>query len=280
MTTVTAYQTPQQYLDATEQTLERKEVENNLILGLCHGFADKAKPQPNCFFISAVEDGAIRATSIKTWTKAIVSGFAEDTRHLKPLADYYLNEGIDLQGVFGESPYAAAFSAYYGKKTMEERGLLVHRLVSVNDLPLAPGHFETAGYRDMDTLIQWTLDFEAEAEVHPKHSAALAKAAPEAKLIAGSIYKWTDKGEMVSLAAIVRKTRNTGVVGLVYTPPERRGKGYATSCVQLLSARMLQSGLKSCALFTDKANPTSNHIYRKIGYEPLTEFLDVDFSGA
>jgi len=278
MTSVTAYQTPQQYLDAAEQFLERREVENNLILGLCYGFADKTQPQPDCVFINALEGGVIKASSIKTWVKAIVTGVAEDTRPVKALAGYYTGEGIDMAGVFGESRYAAAFSGYYGKKTVEERGLIVHRLVSVNDLPSAPGHFEIAGYQDVDALVAWSLAFEAEADVRPKRSAAQMRTTIEARLDAGAMFKWMDKGEMVSIAAIMRKTRNTGVVGLVYTPLELRGKGYATSCVQQLSECMLQSGLQYCGLFTDKANPTSNHIYRKIGYEPLTEFLDVDFA--
>ena len=32
---------------------------------------------------------------------------------------------------------------------------------------------------------------------------------------------------------------------------------------------MLDQGRKFCTLFTDLSNPTSNRIYRAIGYEPV-----------
>jgi uncharacterized protein len=82
---------------------------------------------------------------------------------------------------------------------------------------------------------------------------------------------------MVAVAAINRKTKNAGIIGLVYTPIEYRRKGYATSHVRKLSEYILQKGFTYCGLFTDKANPTSNHIYKKIGYEPITEFVDIGY---
>ena len=33
-----------------------------------------------------------------------------------------------------------------------------------------------------------------------------------------------------------------------------------------------------CSLFTDQANPTSNSIYAKIGYVPLGDALEIDFT--
>ncbi len=61
-------------------------------------------------------------------------------------------------------------------------------------------------------------------------------------------------------------------IGAVYTPPEMRGHGYASNCVAAASQAQLDSGLRYVFL-TDLRNPTSNHIYREIGYEPV---CDVD----
>ena len=59
-----------------------------------------------------------------------------------------------------------------------------------------------------------------------------------------------------------------GVVrlGPVYTPPEARRHGYATALVAELSRRALAAGATKCMLYTDLANPTSNSIYRAVGY--------------
>ena len=56
-------------------------------------------------------------------------------------------------------------------------------------------------------------------------------------------------------------------------PPERRRHGYASACVAALSERLLSEGRRFCFLYTDLANPTSNAIYQKIGYQPV---CDVD----
>jgi hypothetical protein len=66
-------------------------------------------------------------------------------------------------------------------------------------------------------------------------------------------------------------------VGPVYTPPERRGRGYATACVAALSQTILDEGWAFCTLFTDLANPTSNSIYQKIGYHPVCDFAEYRF---
>ncbi len=66
-------------------------------------------------------------------------------------------------------------------------------------------------------------------------------------------------------------------VGPVYTPPERRGRGYASNLVAAVSQAQLEAGCRSVFLFTDLANPTSNHIYQAIGYEAVRDVADWRF---
>ena len=63
----------------------------------------------------------------------------------------------------------------------------------------------------------------------------------------------------------------------VYTPATLRGAGYATACVEHMSRGLTNSGLR-CVLYTDLANPTSNGIYRRIGYEAVAEILGYQFA--
>jgi predicted GNAT family acetyltransferase len=277
MVTITAYQTPQQFLDATAKVLEQKELVNNLTLGIPNGFADKTKQYPGCVFINAFEDGQLQATSIKTISKALVSGFTQNTDALRALASYYLDHNIDLSGAVGEGFYSTMFAEFYGKPQVRTRTMIVHELKVVNPLPLAPGTLEIADAEDIELITQWTLNFEEDAKTFPKQSAEQVLKSTQARIASGSIFKWIDREEVVSIAAIVRRTKNMGIVGLVYTPDKLRGKGYATGTVQKLSEYILQNGFSGCGLFTDKSNPTSNHIYKKIGYSPLTEFADIEF---
>ena len=278
MTTVASYQTPQDFLDDTAEILEQREVENNLILGVCNNFADKTKVYDGCVFINSFDDGKIQATAIQTISKAIVSGTSKDVRYIKSPADYFTDNNIDLTGVVGESFYSTEFSKFYGKRQTAEKSLIVHKLISVNDLPPTAGKLESATADDIDLVTEWTINFERDAQTFPSKSKEQAQKSTQAQIASGSLFKWTNKREIVSIAAIVRKTKNLGIVGLVYTPDEARNKGYATSRVQKLSEHILQNGFKYCGLFTDKANPASNHIYRKIGYSPSQNSLILNMS--
>jgi len=66
-------------------------------------------------------------------------------------------------------------------------------------------------------------------------------------------------------------------VGPVYTPPEHRRRGYATSLVAGLSRSLIERGFRACFLYTDLANPTSNRIYGEIGYERVCDSVEYRF---
>lgn len=45
-----------------------------------------------------------------------------------------------------------------------------------------------------------------------------------------------------------------------------------------LFTTLLNQGYKYCFLFTDLANPISNHIYQAIGYQPVNDWYDYSFT--
>ena len=68
-------------------------------------------------------------------------------------------------------------------------------------------------------------------------------------------------------------------VGPVYTPPEHRKRGYASSAVAAASEQALAEGATRCMLFTDVSNPTSNSIYRALGYVRCGDWREYEFGG-
>jgi predicted GNAT family acetyltransferase len=87
------------------------------------------------------------------------------------------------------------------------------------------------------------------------------------------MFLWEDGGRAVSMVGVSGETPNGIRVAPVYTPPELRGRGYASACVAAVTQAQFDRGRRFCFLFTDLANPTSNKIYQAIGYEPV---CDVD----
>jgi hypothetical protein len=99
----------------------------------------------------------------------------------------------------------------------------------------------------------------------------------EHRIAQKKIYVLEVHGKPVSIAGITREMQSVCGVAHVYTPPYFRRKGYATSCVARLSQIILNKGFKKCVLYTDLANPTSNNIYQKIGYNPVCDSVMLKF---
>ena len=105
---------------------------------------------------------------------------------------------------------------------------------------------------------------------------------PPALVAVGRDPLWEDGGEPVSLAGWGGPTPNGIRIGPVYTPPELRGRGYATALTaelsqRLLDGRLFEGGRRFCFLYTDLANPTSNAIYERIGYRRVAESAEIVF---
>jgi uncharacterized protein len=82
---------------------------------------------------------------------------------------------------------------------------------------------------------------------------------------------------LVSMAAHTTALEGVVRIAAVYTPPELRKRGYAGACVGRLSAQLRDKGYQ-CMLYTDLGNPISNSIYRRLGYEAVSEILRYEFA--
>lgn len=173
----------------------------------------------------------------------------------------------DLREAWGEdheiTAFMAAAAATLGREEIElDQGMGLYELRQVADVPVAPGHRRTLEPGDEAWLQPWLQAFRDEATPHDPSPAADAAL----RVIARGVgHVWVD-GEPVAWANYGRDVGSFLSVGPVYTPPGRRGRGYATALVAEMSRLALSEGRQGCTLFTDLANPTSNRIYERIGY--------------
>jgi RimJ/RimL family protein N-acetyltransferase len=115
--------------------------------------------------------------------------------------------------------------------------------------------------------------WEAEAHERPRGgwSDARAPASSERPRGGWSDARAPDDTEPVSLAAMTGVIAGTARIGPVYTPPQFRGRGYGSGVTAAITQHAERQGAESVILFTDLANPTSNSIYRRLGYEPVED---------
>jgi uncharacterized protein len=197
---------------------------------------------------------------------AALAALAEALRERRPL----------LPGVAGHHEVATRFTTLWQERTGAgvEPGMeqWLYRLTAVVPLPTSPGRFRAAREDDRPRLREWFASFAAEAAVERETDAQLDR-----WLAHGGMYLWED-GPVVSMAAASPPVAGVVRISAVYSPPEVRGRGYATSCVASLSQRALDFGATACMLYADQANPTPNAIYRRIGYRPVSHSREYRFS--
>ncbi|HZW02328.1 MAG TPA: GNAT family N-acetyltransferase [Anaerolineaceae bacterium] len=278
---LTIYDNPQTFLDCVAPQLERREAENNVILGIANRLIRSPGRFPQPAFLATVEDGGEPLlVALRTPPHRLVISAEEDdpAEAVKTLIRHLADAGEALPGVMGTSALAEAFARRWARRTgqpqriaMRERVFELRRVIP----PAAvPGRLRLAAPADEELLVEWFYGFEMDA--FGAADRAVAQKLARLLVADGDLYVWDDGGP-VSMAATGRRTRRGAAIGYVYTPPELRRRGYASAGVAAVSQEMLDAGYAFCTLFTDLANATSNKIYQAIGYRPLADFLQIDF---
>jgi RimJ/RimL family protein N-acetyltransferase len=144
----------------------------------------------------------------------------------------------------------------------------IHRLAAPPRYPGAPGSARTATAHDAPLLFEWLQAFHREAVPHDPEP---ERADVEKAAASGRYSFWVVNDEPVSVAAISRRLRQAAAIAPVYTPPERRGRGYAGSVTAALADRIFAEGKTAACLYTDLRNPMSNRCYAKIGFTPYCD---------
>lgn len=171
-------------------------------------------------------------------------------------------------GVAAAPGVASEFSRVYAESLGIDSALVMqmesYHCPEVVPPPMAVGQMVAALPEHLDLVAnycvgfaKWAFDSEVTKESQMASAGRLVSS--------GNLYLWEVAGRVVSMANVADRSAPYARVNSVYTPPEHRGNGFASSLVAQLGSRLLAEGLTPM-LYTDLKNPTSNRIYRNIGY--------------
>jgi hypothetical protein len=258
--------------------LSSEPVLHNLILSILH--ARVAQSDPGRYWIALhgeVSVGVVIQSPLEFPATLTPMG----PRVVVAIVDAIAEARVTLPGVNGDAATAASFAGQWSERCKSAavpfQGTRLYELLDLAEVPRVDGHSQQgdlrqAGPGDRGLMILWTRAFQDEIG----ESASDTELRVDRALAAGQIWVWDQKGETTSMA--VSRELVQGVVRLsgVYTPPEKRKHGYAAASVCTLSKQLRERGHR-CILYTDLGNPTSNSIYRRIGYRAVAEALRYRF---
>jgi GNAT superfamily N-acetyltransferase len=260
-------------LRRADEFLSSEPVLHNLVLSILHSRVAQGDPGRYWIVLHAEESVGVVVQSPLEYP-ATLTPMAP--RAVAAVVDSIAEARVTLPGVNVDAATAAAFAGQWSERSMSAavpfQATRLYELSELGDVPGTEGHLRQAEPEDRSLMILWTRAFQDEIG----ESANDTELRVDRALEAGQIWLWDQNGETTSMA--VSREPAQGVVRLsgVYTPPEKRKQGYAAACVYALSKDIRDRGYR-CILYTDLGNPTSNSIYRRIGYKALAESLRYRF---
>jgi len=268
--------TARDFLRRARPWLMRAEIENGLLLGVAEQLLRDDSLYERPIYLATIEqDGAVLGCAFRTpphqvgltrMPLTIIPALARDIRAVYDV----------VPGVSGPVSETSEFAKAWAQLVDGSWSIRFQQRIYALEAVLPPrvnppGGLRRAVQHDADRAGRWLEAFARDAGVSFP-TVALA----ERLIRDGRLYFWQD-GEPRCMLASTRETPNGVSINAVYTPPEFRGRGYATAAVAALSQQLLDSGRTFCSLYTDLSNATSNSIYRRIGYLPVADAVEIEF---
>jgi uncharacterized protein len=278
---LTVFQDADPFLQKAHSYLHRQEAANTMLLNICSEYQQNPARFKQPPFLALVEDetGILLAAGMAPPRKIFLFTDRDPAGPAASLLARDLFEGgLRPPSVFAGSKISFAFArAWHETSGADYKEGLVSRLYDLHQVTPpgeSRGRLRQAVEKDTELVTRWVTAFQQEAiganpvdDVRPEVIRRIEK---------NEVFIWED-GQPVAMAARTRPSAHGIAIRWVYTPPELRRRGYAAACVAALSQHCLDTGKKFCCLFTDLANPTTNHIYQQIGYWPLGDFIEYSF---
>ncbi|MFC4531948.1 GNAT family N-acetyltransferase [Sphaerisporangium dianthi] len=258
--------------DAAEAWLRRDPVRNTVpltVLGrMRHGLWQDG---PLLGWFTA--GGEVRAAMLHTPPSPLLLGdIPLDT--VRSLAHALRDHGT--AGVNGPSRQAEAFAEASGRTETSRMSMRLYRLDALRPPP-REGAARVADERDVELVARWMRAFLAEAEPEIGHDDPSPQV--EHRVGQGEFVLLEDGGRPVAMAAFSLPIIGMSRIGPVYTPPEFRRRGYGAVVTHGATRAAQEAGADLLLLFTDLANPTSNSIYKALGYQPVADYLSITLAG-
>ena len=269
---------PAEFLERATPLLLSDEARHNLIFGVAGTLRDHPGHYPEQRLWLVVDGATVVAAAIRTPPHNLILACPRNEEASTALAQAIHEE---LPGVVGAVPevetFASAWAAAHGVRSEVHVAQGIYALEELIPPPPVSGTARPASADDGPLLRGWLRDFAREALGQEEDEERL-----ERVLVArlehsdAGFVLWED-GEPVSLAGYGGTTPTGTRIGPVYTPPDKRGRGYGSAVTAAVSEERLAAGRRFCFLYTDLANPTSNKIYVALGYRRVCDSLEIAF---
>jgi hypothetical protein len=135
----------------------------------------------------------------------------------------------------------------------------------------AAGRLRPASEADPARAREWGGEHARESGIAPLDGFFCASLIRERRL-----FFWDD-GRPRCMVGVFRDAPTAAAIGIVYTPPGLRKRGYATTAVAALSRQWLDRGTRNLFVCADPKSAAAHALCRQLGFEHFQDSVDIDF---
>lgn len=272
-----------EFLEAAGEWLAARPVEATVVATEAHAHVRDGAPtdRPHWWAVARGSDGAVTGVAMRNAPFAPYPAYALSMPHAAAigLARRLHERGEALPAVNGVLPGARLIAEETARLAGRVARVVEHtrlwEALAVTQPDGVPGRLRCAREDEEDLARQWYLDFgpaaaEQAGRADPHPIEALDRDQMLDRIRRDLIWFWDRDGEPVCIVGVSPPAFGVVRIGPVLTPKPHRGNGYAGAAVARAAQDVLDAGSRIC-LFTDVANPVSNHIYADVGFRPLAD---------
>src|SRR2546430_205736 len=233
-----------QFERSAGEFLRAREAENNLALGMISSLTTgprRGTATPSFWIVRDGQRVAGVAMRLGLW---LILAAGTDQLAVPLIVEDVIRAEPDAPGVVGPKDLAREAAALWSARTgvparlnVAERIYRLERVIPPRPSSGAP---RVATAADRVTIASWFQAFVSESIPCQDASRETAERNADRWIAGGGLWVWVD-GEPVAMAGASGRTPNGVRISAVYTPPERRQRGYASSLVAALSQAELAS---------------------------------------
>ena len=274
---VVQHDDPDSFMAAAEPLLARNAAVRAFVNVWAVGWREASDADGSAVTYAATcSDGTIHGLALMREGPLVIEN--SDAAAAAAIAEHLARKGTVVDHVVGERAGCEAFARVWEARLRRRHAIAMqlrhHMLTELHPPPATPGAMRAARDDDLPWLVLHSLLFAREAQLpdRPEHVVALVE-----RRHAQRRFRIWEAGARVAFAASIDAGPLDGRIGLVYTVPEHRRHGYADALVAAVVREQLQAGRRRLFLTTDAANPTSNAIYARLGFSPISDAYRFDF---
>ncbi len=275
------YTDPEEFRADTDAFLLAKAASCSHMYSTTRGLTSEQVAQRRLWLARVHQNGVTCGAAVITTAAPmrLLAFTAIDDEAIDLVVQALAQDGMRPEALTGQVDTAYRIAARLGLRASERVRLGNHTLDTPPVIPTCAGRMRAATPDDYALVLAWEDAFIHECNL-PYDKASLERMISD-RLNAPMPLEWLWEVEGVPVAkALGRPSAPIARIGMVYTLPGQRGKGYAGALVGQLSAALQGQGCGRVFLATDMANPTSNGVYRRLGYRFIDEGTHLDLIAA